>query len=55
MALTICVIFCDIEGVFLTRSPLMIFLSIFLEIEAFHKIPSRVIGVEGHLTMGVPK
>ena len=55
LSLTICVIFCDIEGGFLSGSPLMILLSIFWDIEAFHTIPFRVIGVEGHLTMGVPK
>ena len=56
MSSTVCVISCDIEDGFLAVFPLMIFLkSIFWDIEAFHTITSRVIGVEGHLAMGVPK
>ena len=44
---------CDIEDGFLAVFPLMIFLkSIFWDIEAFHTITSRVIGVEGHLKDG---
>ena len=52
---TVCVISCDDRGWFLTVSPFGRFFYIYWDFEAFHMISSRVIGVEGHLNMGVPK
>ena len=48
MTLAVCLISCDLANV---SPPTMTY----CDIKAFHTIPSRVIGVKGHLTMGVPK
>ena len=52
MTLAVCVISCDFEGGFANCFPPTM---TFCDIKTFHTVPSRVIGVKGHLTMGVPK